>query len=185
MDILIHLISGYLWSAVNVYVASLNQLVIYHDWSWSIMTDHDKSPDFIIKNHQTSPNVKWMFPIKSPPIMGWPKHPMHIFFMNPLMHIISWQTHSPMHILIATLALFKHYFTHFWAHLCILHGGLLCVAFWPSVCQLFELDNNSYHISESITRKKWLEVHAFSAIISPILIYPSLHHMLRPGCISP
>ena len=32
----------------------------------------------------------------------------------------------------------------FWAHLCILHGGLLCVAFCPSVCQLFRLDNNSY-----------------------------------------
>ncbi len=35
----------------------------------------------------------------------------------------------------------------FWAHLCILHGGLICVTFCPSVSVTlpkFTLDNNSY-----------------------------------------
>ena len=38
------------------------------------------------------------------------------------------------------------FYDHFWAHLCILHGGLICIAFCPSVCPsvCLSLDNNSY-----------------------------------------
>ena len=45
---------------------------------------------------------------------------------------------------------------HFWAHLCMLHGGLICVAFclsvwtWPK----FSLDQNSYLRSNSVQIKK-------------------------------
>ncbi len=56
----------------------------------------------------------------------------------------------------------RHTFFSFWAHLCILHSGLICVTFRlsvrPSVCP-YGLDQKSdwiiIHISESITSRTW------------------------------
>ncbi len=37
---------------------SPNRMVIFHDWSWYVMTYHDKQPDFVTKNHMINHDIE-------------------------------------------------------------------------------------------------------------------------------